>query len=107
MVVFIYLSFYISLITYLSITPCPPSSCRTPENPAGWVPLVVAENKLGNQIILDRMNQVTNFPTWVMNYGGFKGTYQLQSAFAGLLNRTFVKEPVLEPDNFCILSGCR
>jgi 1-aminocyclopropane-1-carboxylate synthase len=80
--------------------------CRTPENPAGWVPLVVAENKLGNDIMLNRMNQVTSFPTWVMNYGGFKGTFQLQTAFAGLLNRTFVKEPVLEPDNFCILSGC-
>jgi 1-aminocyclopropane-1-carboxylate synthase len=56
--------------------------------------------------MLDRMNQVTSFPTWVMNYGGFKGTLQLQTAFAGLLNRTFVKEPILEPDNFCILSGC-
>jgi 1-aminocyclopropane-1-carboxylate synthase len=52
------------------------------------------------------MNQVTDFPTWVMNYGGFKGTFQLQNAFAGLLNRTFVQEPVLQPDNFCILSGC-
>lgn len=56
--------------------------------------------------MLNRMNQVTSFPTWVMNYGGFKGTFQLQTAFAGLLNRTFVKQPVLEPDNFCILSGC-
>ena len=75
-------------------------------NTAGWIPLVVAENKLGNHLVLDRMAQITEFPPWVMNYGGFKGSMQLQSAFAGLLNRTFVPEPVLQPDNFCILGGC-
>ena len=80
---------------------------RSPSNPQGWIPLVVAENKLNNDLILNRMNQVHSFPTWVMNYGGFKGTIQLQSSFATLLNRTFVpREPVLDPNNFCILSGC-
>lgn len=56
--------------------------------------------------MLNRIHQVTSFPTWVMNYGGFKGSLQLQTAFAGLLNRTFVKEPILKPENFCLLSGC-
>lgn len=80
--------------------------CRSPTNNRGWIPLVVAENKLGNQLVLDRMSQVTSFPAWVMNYGGMKGSPALQAALADLLQRTFVPEPTLDPESMCILAGC-
>lgn len=79
----------------------------SPTNRAGWIPLVVAENKLANDKILERMQQVTQYPTWVMNYGGMKGSFQLQAAMAALINRTFVPEPKLEIEHMCILAGCR
>lgn len=79
---------------------------RSPTNPKGWIPLVVAENKLGNQLVLDRMSQVTSFPAWVMNYGGMKGSPALQMALAELMQRTFVPKPTLDPQNVCILAGC-
>lgn len=37
--------------------------------PDGWIPLVVAENKLGNEAVLERLKEVGDYPTSVMNYG--------------------------------------
>lgn len=44
---------------------------RSPDATDGWIPLVVAENKLSNQAVLDRLEAVKGYPTWVMNYGGW------------------------------------
>ena len=68
---------------------------------------MVAENKLSNDKVLARMSAVTSYPSWVMNYGGMKGSPALQAALAGLMNRTFVPYPELDPQNMCILAGCR
>lgn len=47
-----------------------PASCRHPEsNPEGWIPLVVAENKLMGAPVLEKLAAVTDFPPAVMNYG--------------------------------------
>lgn len=45
--------------------------CRDAESrPDGWIPLVVAENKLGNAAMLERMSAVQDYPTLVLNYSG-------------------------------------
>jgi hypothetical protein len=45
--------------------------CRdAEERPEGWIPLVVAENKLGNALALERLEAVRGFPPAVMNYSG-------------------------------------
>lgn len=41
-----------------------------------------------------------------MNYGSMKGMPGLQAALAGLMQRTFVPEPPLNPSYMCILAGC-
>jgi hypothetical protein len=68
---------------------------------------VVAENKLCNDLVLERMERVRDYPPWVMNYGGMKGAPGLQAALAALMGRTFVREVDLEPSNVCISAGCR
>lgn len=84
-------------------TPLP--TCRSPTNREGWIPLVMAENKLGNDAVLQRMALVPPAPAWVMNYGSMKGAPGLQAALAALMNHTFIKVPLL-PENICISSGC-
>ena len=45
--------------------------CRDAEaKPDGWIPLVVAENKLGNSLVLEKLEAVRGFPPAVMNYSG-------------------------------------
>lgn len=45
--------------------------CRDPKKcPDGWIPLVVAENKLNNEEVLARLQEGSkDAPAWVMNYG--------------------------------------
>ena len=77
------------------------------ENADGWIAAVVAENKLsGNGLFLDRMLQASKPDQSVMNYGNMKGTWQCQKAICDLMNRTFVPEVSLDPQNLCIMSGC-
>ncbi len=47
-------------------------SCRrrSESNPEGWVPLVIAENKLANDLVLEKVEAVKDYPPWVMNYAG-------------------------------------
>jgi hypothetical protein len=46
-------------------------SCRDAETKKdGWIPLVVAENKLGNSMMLERLAKVVDYPPSVLNYSG-------------------------------------
>ena len=78
---------------------------RSPSNTDGWIPLVVAENKLSNELMLERLNKVQNVPKHVLNYGGMKGMESLQHAVVSLMQDTFVPEPELDPNCVCLLSG--
>eukprot|EP00890_Picochlorum_soloecismus_P000397 jgi/Picsp_1/1358/NSC_04837-R2_transducin wd40 domain-containing protein len=77
------------------------------DNKSGWIPTVVAENKLEcNPMFFERMLRSSKPDGQVvMNYGNMKGMLQLQKAFIGLLNRTFVSGVQLEPEHVCLLSG--
>lgn len=75
-------------------------------NPDGWIPLVVAENKLSNAAVLARLNDVNDFPVQVMNYANMKGIPELQHALAGLMERTFLQGHAVNPAQVCIQSGC-
>eukprot|EP00887_Chlorella_sp_A99_P006622 scaffold3.g6622.t1 len=66
-------------------------------NPDGWIPLVVAENKLSNAAVLARLNDVNDFPVQVMNYANMKGIPELQHALAGLMERTFLQGHAVNP----------
>ena len=58
----------------VTLPPPPLSVCsrRDPKkNPDGWIPLVVAENKLGNAAVLERLTEVQGYPTAVLNYSGW------------------------------------
>ncbi len=79
----------------------------SPENTRGWIAAVVAENKLsGNELFLERMLQAPRPDLSVMNYGNMKGIPQCQKAICDLMNRTFIPDVHLKPDNLCIMSGC-
>ncbi|GAB4823287.1 hypothetical protein N2152v2_010333 [Parachlorella kessleri] len=75
-------------------------------NPEGWIPLAVAENKLSNQEVLERLEAVKDYPTWVMNYAGIKGVPPLQQALAGLMERTFVRDVRINSEHVCLSVGC-
>ena len=54
-----------------SLLPGGTDFCRdAEERPHGWIPLVVAENKLGSAAALERLEAVAGFPPAVMNYSG-------------------------------------
>ena len=59
--------------TIQSSATLPPTAAlrRDPKsNPDGWIPLVVAENKLNNAEVLARLQEGSkDAPEWVMNYG--------------------------------------
>lgn len=74
--------------------------------PDGWIPLVVAENKLGNAAMLERMAAVTDCPTLVLNYSGMKGIRELQVSLARLMERFFLPGHSVHPQHICISSGC-
>ena len=80
---------------------------RDPETcPEGWIPLVVAENKLGNDLVLQRLEAAgRGFPRAVMNYSGMKGTPELQGAMARLLERFLLPGHAVDPADLCISSG--
>ena len=85
----------------------PPPPRRDPEScPEGWIPLVVAENKLGNDLVLQRLEAAgRGFPRAVMNYSGMKGTPELQGAMARLLERFLLPGHAVDPADLCISSG--
>ncbi|KAL4458929.1 hypothetical protein ABPG75_013794 [Micractinium tetrahymenae] len=74
--------------------------------PDGWIPLVVAENKLGNAAMLERMAAVQDAPTMVLNYSGMKGIWELQVAMARLMEHFFLPGHSVDPQHICISSGC-
>lgn len=84
------------------------NACRSEENQAGWIPTVVAENKLEcNPMFFERMLKSSKPDGQiVMNYGNMKGMLPLQKAFTGLLNRTFAPGVQLNAaEHVCLLSG--
>ncbi|KAI7841266.1 hypothetical protein COHA_005039 [Chlorella ohadii] len=75
--------------------------------PDGWIPLVVAENKLNNEEVLARLQEGSkDAPTWVMNYGSMRGVPELQSAMAGMLERFLLPGFAVDPSKLCISAGC-
>ncbi|PSC76648.1 1-aminocyclopropane-1-carboxylate synthase [Micractinium conductrix] len=74
--------------------------------PDGWIPLVVAENKLGNSLVLEKLEAVRGFPPAVMNYSGMKGIPEFQAAMASLLEEFVVRGHSVNPADLCISSGC-
>lgn len=58
------------LLLCMMKSPCAHLSRDADARPDGWIPLVVAENKLGNAAMLERMAAVTDCPTLVLNYSG-------------------------------------
>ncbi|PRW59463.1 1-aminocyclopropane-1-carboxylate synthase [Chlorella sorokiniana] len=76
-------------------------------NPDGWIPLVVAENKLNNAEVLARLQEGSkDAPEWVMNYGSMRGVPQLQAAMARLLERFLLPGFTVDPSKLCISAGC-
>lgn len=76
-------------------------------NPDGWIPLVVAENKLNNAEVLARLQEGSkDAPEWVMNYGSMKGVPELQAVMARLLERFVAPGFSFDPSKLCISSGC-
>lgn len=59
--------------------PCQLTTRHKESNPEGWIPLVIAENKLSGGAVLERLEAVRGFPPETMNYarygvGGGGGT---------------------------------
>lgn len=79
----------------------------SPKNTKGWIAAVVAENKLsGNELFMERMLQASRPDLSVMNYGNMKGLPQCQKAICDMMNRTFIPNVPLNPEQLCIMSGC-
>lgn len=72
----------------------------------GWIPLVVAENKLGNSMMLERLAKVVDYPPSVLNYSGMKGVPECQAAVAGLMERHMLKGHSVDPNHIVIAAGC-
>ncbi|EFN53200.1 hypothetical protein CHLNCDRAFT_137035 [Chlorella variabilis] len=71
----------------------------------GWIPLVVAENKLANSLVLERLEAAKGAPSSVLNYSSMKGMPECQAAMAGLLERHVVPGHKVEPGNVVIAAG--
>ncbi len=78
--------------------------------PDGWIPLCIAEDKISNAPMLARLAAVAPpagaADEWVLNYGGFRGTPELQAALAALMSRTFAAgAPPVDPEHVCVGAG--
>ena len=71
--------------------------CRSEGNPEGWIPLAVAENKLSNKEVLDKLEAVKDYPTWVMNYAGWVARFTTQKTLllAGWVARFTTQKTLL------------
>ena len=75
---------------------------HTPTPLAHWQ---VAENKLNNVAVLDKLEAVTDMPSTVMNYANMKGIPELTTALAALMHHTFLPDVELDPQCLVGASG--
>lgn len=66
--------------------------CRTPDNPDGYISMVVAENRLSSDLIREGLLQhATDWPPSMLHYQDARGIPKLRAALARMVQRTFMK----------------
>jgi 1-aminocyclopropane-1-carboxylate synthase len=81
--------------------------CRTPENPEGWLPLAVAENKLCTDMFLEKLATLpSRYPEWVMHYNTPRGISSLRKSLATLMTETFLEGHPIDAASICVSSAC-
>lgn len=77
------------------------------DNPKGYIPLSIAENKLNNAPFLSQLAAVTTFPPSTMNYDNSKGCLPLMNAMGHIMSSTFLQGVDFNPQqHLTISSGC-
>jgi aspartate/methionine/tyrosine aminotransferase len=77
------------------------------DNPKGYIPLSIAENKLNNTPFLSQLAAVTTFPPSTMNYDNSKGCLPLMNAMGHIMSSTFLQGVDFNPQqHLTISSGC-
>lgn len=79
-------------------TPWDPDLC-----PAGYIGLCVAENKLNNAMLAQRLKKY-EVPARVLNYDAMNGNYEFRQRLASFMGRTFLKRD-FEPEQLAVLAG--
>ena len=77
-------------------------------NPNGYVPLLIAENKLSADVIAKRVRKEARsvIPESALGYGSFRGSPEFRAAVASYASRTFARGCTLAPEDLCISAGC-
>jgi len=73
-------------------------------NPDGYIGLCVAENKLGAQLMTDRLNSVTEVPPRVLGYDAMTGSILFREQLGRFMGRTFLGR-VFDPSQIAVLAG--
>jgi hypothetical protein len=83
---------------------------RTPDNPEGYISMVVAENRLSSDIIRDGLLQhAADWPASMLHYQDARGIPELRATLSHMVQRTFMKvsSSSTRPASGNILTRCR
>lgn len=68
------------------------SLCRTPDDPEGYISMVIAENRLSCDLVQAGLNKyATEWPASMLHYQDARGIPELRSACAHMLQRTLAQ----------------
>mmetsp|Transcript_10087 Transcript_10087/g.19020 ORF Transcript_10087/g.19020 Transcript_10087/m.19020 type:complete len:445 (-) Transcript_10087:258-1592(-) len=78
----------------------------TPQDPEGYIALVVAENRLSFDILRPRVQANLQLPEEIECYNSFSGDIKLRSKIGELLSRTLLLGKQVQAEDLCISAGC-
>lgn len=78
----------------------------TPDNPEGYISMVVAENRLSSDLIREGLLQhAADWPPSMLHYQDARGIPELRASLSRMVQRTFMKGVDVDPEHLTVLTG--